>query len=115
MNQRDLAEIKRRLNPEKRNPSLIRGCYVDHVGNLITTDVFYTEPKIYERWAAMGVLGVEMETTGLYVNAAKAGKRALSILTVSDNPLTGESTSAEERQTSFTQMMEIALDVACHA
>ena len=86
-----------------------------HVGNLITTDVFYTEPKIYERWAAMGVLGVEMETTGLYVNAAKAGKRALSILTVSDNPLTGESTSAEERQTSFTQMMEIALDVACHA
>ena len=60
----------------------------------------------------MGVLAVEMEAAALYMNAARAGKRALAICTVSDHLLTGEATSAQERQTSFTQMMEIALETA---
>lgn len=83
-----------------------------HVGNVITTDVFYGDLSVYEQWVSMGVLGTEMETAGLYSVAAQAGKRALSILSVSDCPLTGESLPAEERQTSFTHMMEVALEVA---
>lgn len=83
-----------------------------HVGNLLSTDVFYSKPGVNEAWASMGVLAVEMEAAGLYLNAAKAGKKALAITTVSDLPLTGEGLPAEERETSFTQMMEIALSVA---
>ena len=60
----------------------------------------------------MGVLAVEMEAAGLYMNAARAGKNALAICTISDHLLTGEATSAEERQNSFTQMMEVALETA---
>jgi purine-nucleoside phosphorylase len=60
----------------------------------------------------MGVLAVEMEAAALYMNAARAGKRALAICTVSDHLLTHEATTAEERQTSFTDMMELALEVA---
>ena len=60
----------------------------------------------------MGVLAVEMETAALYMNAARAGKNALSILTISDNLVTGEATTAVERQNSFTQMMELALELA---
>ena len=84
-----------------------------HVGNLISTDTFYSRSGVNEAWAAMGVLAVEMEAAGLYCNAAKAGKRALAIVTVSDLPLTGASLSAQERQTTLTQMIEVALDVAC--
>lgn len=83
-----------------------------HVGNVLSTDVFYSDDAVYEAWAAMGVLAVEMEAAGLYANAAKAHKRALGIMTVSDKPLTGEGLPAIERETSFTQMMEIALNVA---
>ena len=83
-----------------------------HVGNLLSTDVFYSDLAVTEAWARMGVLGVEMEAAGLYANAAKANKKALGIMTVSDLPLTGEGLSADERQTSFTQMMEVALSVA---
>lgn len=83
-----------------------------HVGNLLSSDVFYCPPEDNEAWASMGVLGVEMEAAALYLNAVAAGKRALGIMTVSDLPLTGESLSADERQNSFTQMMEIALAVA---
>ena len=83
-----------------------------HVGNLLSADVFYSNPGVNEAWAAAGVLAVEMEAAGLYANAARAGKRALGIMTVSDLPLTGESLPAEERQTSFTEMMEVALKVA---
>ena len=60
----------------------------------------------------MGVLAVEMESTALYANAAAAGVNALTILTVSDSLVTGEETTPEERQTAFTKMMEIALDLA---
>lgn len=83
-----------------------------HVGNLVSSDTFYCPAGTNEAWAAMGVLAVEMEAAGLYLNAAKSGKRALALMTVSDLPLTGEGLSAEERQTSFTQMMEVALAVA---
>ncbi len=86
-----------------------------HVGNVLSTDVFYRELSVDEAWIRMGVLASEMEVAGLYLNAMAAGKRALAIMTVSDLPLTGEGLSAEERQTSFTQMMEVALEVARHA
>ncbi len=85
-----------------------------HVGNILSSDTFYgDDPAANENWMKMGVMAVEMEAAGLYMNAARAGKRALAICTISDHLITGEATSAEERQTSFTQMMEIALKVAC--
>ena len=62
------------------------------------------------KWAKMGVMAVEMEAAALYMNAARAGKKALAVCTVSDHILTGEATTAEERQTSFTDMMKLALD-----
>ena len=84
-----------------------------HVGNILSSDPFYNADKTSnEKWASMGVLCVEMEAAALYMNAAKAGKNALAILTVSDHIVTGEETTAEERQTSFTQMMEVALNTA---
>ena len=84
-----------------------------HVGNLLSSDAFYNaDPEANGRWQAMGILGVEMEAAGLYMNAAKAGKRALAICTISDHILTGESLDADLRQTSFTEMMEIALGIA---
>ena len=84
-----------------------------HVGNLLSSDTFYSDDtEASARWKKMGVLAVEMEAAALYMNAARAGKRALAICTVSDHLLTGEATSAQERQTSFTQMMEIALETA---
>ncbi len=84
-----------------------------HVGNVLSADTFYHPDKTFnEHWVRMGVLAVEMEAAALYMNAAFAKKRALAILTVSDNLATGEATTAEERQNSFTQMMEVALDTA---
>ena len=83
-----------------------------HVGNLLSSDVFYSEREASEAWAKMGVLGVEMEAAALYLNAIAAGKRALGIMTVSDLVLREGSLPAEERQNSFTQMMEIALETA---
>lgn len=84
-----------------------------HVGNVLSADVFYNDdPTVNERWAGMGVLAVEMESAGLYMNAARAGKKALCVCTISDLPLTGASLPAGERQTSFTQMMEVALSLA---
>jgi purine-nucleoside phosphorylase len=83
------------------------------VGNVLSSDVFYNDDEtVNERWARMGVLAVEMESVALYLNALRAKKRAVTLLTVSDLPLTGASLPAEERQTSFTQMMEVALGVA---
>ena len=64
------------------------------------------------KWQKMGVLAVEMEAAALYMNAARAGKNALTICTISDNPFTGEATTSEERQLNFTKMMEIALEIA---
>ena len=83
-----------------------------HVGNLLSTDVFYSDRAASQAWANMGVLAVEMEATALYLNAIAAGKRALGIMTVSDLVLRDGILSAEERQNSFTQMMEIALETA---
>ncbi len=83
-----------------------------HVGNLLSTDTFYCDASVHEVWASMGVLAVEMEAAGLYLNAARAHKKALGMVTVSDLPLTGEGLDSNERETSFTQMMEIALAVA---
>lgn len=83
------------------------------VGNIFSSDIFYNDtPDLYERWAKMGVLAVEMEAYALYCNAAAAGVNALTILTVSDSLVKKTETTAEERQTSFTQMMEIALELA---
>jgi|SRR6056297_1277651 len=84
-----------------------------HVGNILTSDVFYSQKEdSWKQWAKMGVLAAEMETYALYCNAASAGVNALTILTVSDSIAKGEETSAEERQKSFTKMMEIALELA---
>lgn len=82
------------------------------VGNLLSSDVFYNKAGDTMNWGAMGVLAVEMETAALYCNAAEAGKRALTICTISDSLVTGEALSSEARQLSFTQMVEIALNTA---
>ena len=83
------------------------------VGNILSTDVFYNDiPDSYKTWQKMGVLAVEMEAAALYMNAVRANKSALAICTVSNSLVTGEELSAEERQDSFTEMIELALDVA---
>lgn len=82
------------------------------VGNLYSSDTFYDDALSLSEWQKMGVLAVEMEAAALYMNAARAGKNALAICTISDNPFTGEATTPEERQKSFTSMMEIALEIA---
>ena len=82
------------------------------VGNLLSSDVFYSPQEQLVAWSKMGVLAVEMEAAALYLNAIAAKKRALGIMTISDLPLAGESLPASERQTGFTQMMEIALETA---
>lgn len=82
------------------------------VGNVMSSDTFYTENAHNDRWIGMGVLCVEMEAAALYMNAARAGKKALTILTISDHILKGEATTAEERQTTFTKMMDVAFSIA---
>ena len=82
------------------------------VGNLYCSDTFYDDSPSLKQWQKMGVLGIEMESAALYMNAARAGKEALCICTVSDCPLRNESTSADERQIGFTNMMELALETA---
>ena len=90
-----------------------------HVGNVNSSDIFYIDdadmPESMTRihnLQKMGVMALEMESAALYMNAARYGKRALCICTISDHVLTGESTDAQERQTAFTAMMEVALDTA---
>ena len=93
-------------------------CAAEHgvtprVGNLLSADNFYDDGSDGpDPWRKMGVLAIEMEAAGLYMNAARLGKRALCICTISDHLYLKENLSAEQRQTSFTQMMEIALDTA---
>lgn len=83
------------------------------VGNILSSDTFYDDSDSGMVWSKMGVLGVEMESAALYCNAARAGKNALCICTVSDSFIyPEENTTAEERQTSFTKMMEIAIAIA---
>ncbi len=90
-----------------------------HVGNLLSSDTFYSdetdlpaEMRATPQWSKMGVMAVEMEAAALYMTAARCGKNALAICTISDHLLTGEATTAEERQNSFTDMMELALKTA---
>lgn len=83
------------------------------VGTIFTSDNFYNDKKdAWKRWAEYGCLAIEMETSALYTIAAKFKVNALTILTISDSMVTGEATTAEERQTTFTDMMKIALDTA---
>ncbi len=82
------------------------------VGNLLSSDVFYDASAATMKWAQMGVLAVEMEAAALYMTAAYHGKRALAICSISDSLVTGEELSPEERQTTFTNMMKIALETA---
>ncbi len=83
------------------------------VGNILTSDTFYhDDPNYWKQWADYGVLAIEMETTALYTIAAKFNVKALTLLTVSDSLITQEETSSEERQKTFNQMIEIALEIA---
>ncbi len=87
-----------------------------HVGNILSSDIFYEErADVNAKWARMGVLAVEMEASALYMNAARAGKRALTICTVSDHLLTGERLSSEERQSGLLQMLEVGLETGLAA
>lgn len=90
-----------------------------HVGNVLSTDAFYEDLENLPQtehavslWGKMGVLAVEMETAALYMNAARAGKHALAVFTVSDHLRTGEALPAAERETTFTDMMHLALETA---
>ncbi len=86
-----------------------------HVGNLLCSDVFYNDPEVESirpKWAKMGVMAVEMDSAGLYMTAARLNKRALAICTISDHLITGEATTSQERQTSFTEMIKLALECA---
>ena len=85
--------------------------YTYRVGNVMTSDRFYNENPHTDKWTNMGVLAVEMEVAALYMNAARSGNRALGILTISDHVLTGEATTAEERQNTFTKMMDVAFSL----
>ena len=82
------------------------------VGNILSNDLFYDDAQSTLAWQKMGVLAVEMESAALYMNAARAGKNALCICTISDSLVTHEECSAEERQNTFTQMMRLALEIA---
>ncbi len=84
-----------------------------HVGNLLSSDVYYADDETANaRWAKMGIMAVEMEAAALYMNAARLGKNALTICTVSNHIITGEDTTSEERQNSFGEMITLALETA---
>ena len=82
------------------------------VGNVFTADQFYNDNSDLEKWAKYQILAIEMESAALYTLAAKFGRQALSVLTISDHILTGEETSSEERQSTFNEMVEVALEAA---
>ncbi len=82
------------------------------VGNILSSDTFYNDDvDSWKKWAKMGVLAIEMEAAALYMNAARAGVDALCIVTISDSLVTHEATTADERQKSFTKMIEVALEL----
>ena len=100
----DFELLKRALEAAKEKNISIKA------GNILSSDTFYTdEPDEWKKWAAYGILAVEMETSALYTIAAKFRVKALSLLTISDSLVTGESCSSEERERTFNQMTEIAL------
>ncbi|MFJ7928353.1 purine-nucleoside phosphorylase [Peribacillus sp. NPDC096448] len=82
------------------------------VGNVFTADQFYNDNSELEKWAKYQILAIEMESAALYTLAAKFGRQALSVLTISDHILTGEETSSDERQSTFNEMVEVALEAA---
>ena len=87
--------------------------WAPRVGSVVSSDMFYTEdPEEWKLWARFGVLAIEMEACELYTLAAKYGRECLAILTISDSIVNHEATSSEERQTTFTKMMEVALETA---
>ena len=82
------------------------------VGNILASEIFYNDnPEAWKQWQKMGVLAVEMEASALYMNAARSGNAALCICTISDSLVTHEETTAEQREKTFTDMMEIAFEV----
>lgn len=81
------------------------------VGSVFCTDLFYDDANSLKEWRKLGILATEMESAALYLNAARAGKKALAICTISDCPLTGESCSPKEREVSFDEMIELALQL----
>ena len=85
--------------------------YPFKVGNVLSSDVFYSDTPQNDKWMKMGVLAVEMEASALYMNAARAGRKAMALFTVSDHLLTGEVTTSEQRQKTFTRMMDVALSL----
>ena len=83
------------------------------MGNLVSSDLFYgSDPEFVNRWSSVGCLAVEMEAAALYLNAAKLGKGALAVCTVSDSLITGEATTSNQRQNSFNEMMILSLETA---
>lgn len=98
---------------KKAYDNAVNSGFTPKVGSIISADSFYNDDtELWKKWASFGTLAVEMETSALYTLAAKYGVNALTILTISDHLATGESTSSEERQTTFIDMMKIALDTA---
>ncbi len=85
--------------------------YPYKVGNVLSSDIFYHENAQADKWAQMGVLAVEMEASALYMNAARSGNKALALFTISDHIVTGEATSSEQRQNTFTHMMDVSLSL----
>ena len=83
-----------------------------HVGNIVSSDIFYDEKESWRLWAKYGVLAVDMEAAALYTLGARYGVNTLTILTVSDQLIRKEACTAEERQNTFTQMVEVALELA---
>lgn len=84
-----------------------------YIGNLLSSDTFYDDANSLAEWQKMGVLAIEMECAALYMNAARSGKKALAICTISDCPLSsGEECTALEREQTFNKMIEIALEAA---
>ena len=102
---RELADIARSVKTSDRTV----------FGGLQTSDVFYSDREYKLAWKARGALAVEMETAALYATALKFGRRALALCTVSDNALTGEGLTADERESSFTEMIAFALETAVRA
>lgn len=84
-----------------------------HAGNILSSDVFYDiDPNAWKKWATLGIIGVEMESFALYVNAARLHKKALCLLTVTDQIIRGERATSEERELGLRKMIEVALDIA---
>ncbi len=102
----DYDLLERAVNTARRKNQPV------HVGNVLSSDIFYNDdPTVNDRWRKMGVLAVEMEAAALYMNAARAGRKALCMLTISDHLYRNEKLSAQERQLGFDNMIQLSLDM----